>query len=486
MLLERFEKIGEYRAVIALRKFFDSVWFIAIVAALMACSNLFGWELPVFYIYLLFGLLIVLFDDDLKGVIPVVLCCYPTISAKNNPALEIENSAFYQPWFVGQLTAIIVAAVLMLAVRLVSILLRKRAEGRTQEKKKKLPVLTFGFLVLGLGFSLGGIFSPYYSVKTVLFGMTELASLCALYFLFYYTVDWQKIDKAYWAYLFTAIGLGITLQVLGIYFKEDVFSGGVFNRATIVVGWGNYNNVGCIMAMSLPAPLYLAATKKRGWVYVLISVVLGLGMIFTQSRGSILFGGMIYLAGVVMVLVRSKGIERRKNTIAFGSLAAVVVVAIIALFTVPYLTEKLVNIFKIVFEQGVSDNGRIEIYENGIKDFLVEPFFGVGFYQCTAPRGGGLSPDAFLPPRYHNTFIQLLATGGIFALGCYIFHRVQTALLFFKRPSFDKGFLVLSIAALLLTSTVECHFFSLGPGLFYAILLIFAEGLDRKPDIAQS
>lgn len=470
MLCEYFTKLSGNGAVKALLGFFHSIWYIVTNVILMVCSNLFGLELPVFYVFLIFGLLIVLFDEDLKGLVPLVPCAYMSISMKNNPATEVETSAFYQSAFKIQLIFIIVLAAILLLARFISLLIRS--------EKKKLPKLTFGFIALGVSFILGGSFSPYYSLRTAFFGFVEMACLCGLYFFFYYAVDWKSVDKRYLAVLLSAIGLGVFVEVIGMNVYSGMLTGDV-ERGALVTGWGMYNNVGCILAICVPAPLYLAATQKRGWLYLIGSLVLVLGLILTQSRGSILFGGIVFCTGLVIALIKCERKERICNFIVLCiGLVALIVLTVI-------FRHQIREIFASMLEKGMNNNGRFDIYKVGLKQFQEHPIFGDGFYECKAFRWGNLSENAFLPPRYHNTYVQLLATGGIFAFVCYLFHRVETVLLFLKRPSLSKVFMALSIAALILTSLVDCHFFNLGPGLIYAIILVFAEGQPQAVYIDQ-
>ena len=469
MLCEWNQKIGEYAVVKALRDFIHSVWYIALVAFLMVCANLFSLELPVFYLYFLFGLFIVLFDDDLKGIIPIACCAYMSISYENNPAMNVDSAAFYRPAFIIQLTLIIVIAAVFLLGRLISILLRDYRCG----ENKKLPALTFGFLALGLSFLLGGLFSEFYSFRSVFFGFAVIASLCGLYFFFYYGVDWKRTKKEYFAEVFTVIGLGLLIELFGIYVKSGILTNSELDRGVLITGWGMYNNVGCVLAMCLPAPLYLSARRKRGWIFTIIAVVLLVGLTLTQSRGSILFGVPIFLVCELIALIKSQKKERVYQFIVLGAalLLAIIVVAV--------FWDKLIELFSDMIEKtfsGDPSNARGPIYKQGWEHFLINPSFGVGFYECTAFRWGSLSEDAFLPPRYHNTLIQLIASGGIFALATYLFHRAQTLFLLFRRPTMEKTFMALGILALLLTSLVECHFFSFGPGLLYSSLLVCAEG----------
>lgn len=475
-------KIGEWRAVRCLRAFLQSAWFTALTVLLMVFSNVFSLELPVFYLYFFFTFLIVLFCDDLKPVIPIMLCCYMCISYANNPAAfppkEEDGwraSAFYDPSFVLQITFIIAAAVILVLGRLVVILMRGES--------KKLPALALGFGGLGLSYVLAGLFSGYYDFRTALFGAAQILSLCGLYFLCYYGIDWKNTKKETFAVIFTALGIGILCEVIGMYCLSgelaSVFSEGEVHRDNLVTGWGVYNNVGCALAICAPAPLYFAVTKKRGYFGILLAVLLYLGVVFTQSRGSMLLGGVAFVIGIVAMLVVGGKSKIRANLITLGAVAAVVVVVLVVVLCDPAFKQRVVEAFSGLFEVGLDDSGRWEIYQNGIEQFKKAPFFGVGFYQCGAFRWGDLPDDAFLPPRYHDTYVQLLASGGIFALACYALHRFETVVLLCRRITAEKIFVAVCIAAFLLTSFVDCHFFNFGPGMFYGTLLAFAEGSER-------
>ena len=464
-MCECYDKIAQLRIIKLLREFFSSIWFVVLTAVIMVASNLFGLELVAFYYSLFTVLLVVLFAEDLKGVVPLVLCDYMTVSEKNNPASHVDSSVFYRPTFKVQLVFISVLVAIALIARLVT----KLMNG----EKKTFPKLTIGFLALGVSYMLGGLFSSYYSLRTAVFGFVQIVSLSLFYFLFYYTVDWEKTDKRYLFFALMIVGFGVFAELIGIYvraFRSD----GSFYRGQLVTGWGVYNNIGCVIAMCLPAPLYLAATQKNGWRYLFCGFALLAALLLTQSRGSILFGGIVFLAGVVIVLVKSERKERRQHLILIGVLAVFAILGIIVFF------DKVAALFASLPKHFFDNNGRKEIYESGLKQFLSDPFFGVGFYECDGFRFGSLPTDAFLPARYHNTYVQLLASGGIFATCCYLFHRIETLVVFFRKPSREKTFLFLSVAALILTSIVDCHFFNFGPALFYGVILVFAEKINSR------
>ena len=69
----------------------------------------------------------------------------------------------------------------------------------------------------------------------------------------------------------------------------------------------------------------------------------------------------------------------------------------------------------------------------------------------------------------------MLASCGIVGMGAYLIHRLQTYRLILRNRSTEKTFIGLAVLALLICSLFDCHFFNVGPGLFYSMALAFAE-----------
>ncbi len=471
MLTEAFPQLRERRAVIGVRNFFRSGWFAALAALLMACSELFGLEIFVIYAYLVFGLLIVLFADDMLGIVPMVCCGYMIFSAENNPG-KFPDALFGQPQ--GQLALFYAVAVIavMLIGRLVSMLLEREKRG--------VPKLTVGFLLLGASYLLGGAFSPYYDGRTVLMGFVQIAALCGFYFYFYYTIRWDRVPKGYLPMVITIVGVGMLAEIVGMYFGEGLINeDGSVNRWMLYTGWGIYNNVGCVMAMCMPAPVYFAVKNKNGWAYTILCTVFYLGVMLTQSRGAMLFGSVVYLGCVVVTLVGSKKKERLWNAVVFAALL------VAGLISAVVFRDEIVGLFLSVIQQGWNDSSRFSTWRACWQRFLEYPGFGVGFYKTPGTlltEDGmftefvdGTPEGTFLALRAHNTFFQLISTGGTFAIVAYLVHRVQTLILCFRRPNTEKIVAALCVASLLLTSMVDCHVFNMGPGLMYSAWLVFGE-----------
>ena len=477
MLTDAFEKLKDTRAVQLIRAFIRSPWYPAISVLLMICAELFSLELPVFYIYFVFILITVLFDEDLLGVFVLIPCHYLAISAPNNPGKHAQT-LFSTPTQMAQLVILISVYGVLLTSRLISLILL--------HKNKRSPELWLGILCFSLTLILGGAFSGYWGKRTVMFALVEIGSLFAIYFFFYYAVNWKNIPRHYGMMLFLIFGVGVMAEILGMYFMPGAVSQTTVNRNAFYTGWGIYNNVGCVMAMCMPAPFYFAVKRKEGWSFALLGIVFYLAVLLSQSRNAMLFGTVIFIACVAIVLIRTKGWERWKNLIVFGAFALILLVVGLV------LRDRLIKLFSGVDQVGLNDSLRFDTYRACWKRFLEAPFFGSGFYHTPGtvlqPDTGmwttieGAGETGFMPPRSHNTLFQLLASGGIFMVLGYLVHRIQTGILFFRRPSTEKTFVFLSVTALLLTSLLDCHLFNFGPGLLYSALLLIAESDNIKRD----
>ena len=477
MLTHYLPKLKDNKWVQKINAYLYSPWYIATIVLLMVLSNLLSLEFAVMWSYLVLAIAITLFADDCYPIVPMFCCGYMLFSAGNNPAGDYGQNDFSSPQGIAQLVVICVLAVVCIITRFVF------EVAVIRRNNKMHPILTTGYIVLGVGYVLSGIFSHYDYLRTVIFALVQIVSLCVTYFFFFYTVDWSKRKVSDGATLFTIVGIGMFLEVVGMYLKPDVLQkimDETFTRKDLESGWGIYNNVGGMMAMLMPAPFYFAVTQKRGWRYVLLASLLMVGVVLSQSRGAIVCGSVAYIASAVFAFIYSPKSERKASIITFASVCVVVIVS----FLVLYLNKDNITILTSMLQSGLDDSGRFEIYITGLKQFCEAPFFGNGFYCSEGlvfQYGQEFIPTEgyFLPPRYHNTVVQLLASCGVVGLLAYGFHRYQTIKLFIKNPAPHKTFLAMGLLAHALASLLDCHMFNMGPGLTYGVMLLFAEMLPN-------
>ncbi len=473
-----FSKIREGKFINGVNKFLCTPWYMLCVAIVMAASNVFSLEFLAFYTYAAIVVYVVLFAPDCFPIAPMFCCGYMLFSARNNPASSYGQTLFANKANLVQFIVLISIIALALIVRFIFEVFFVRRE------RKKKPALTWGFLVLGLAYLVSGAFTADYGGKELAYSALQIVSLCFTYFYFYYTVDWDKRKPSDAAAMFTAIGVGLLIEILGMYIQPTVLEAiktDSFERTLLQTGWGVYNNVGGMMVMLLPAPFYYAATKKHPGPYLMLASMFLLGTFLTQSRSSMLMGGIIYLICCIVTLIY---LPKRRRLKAIVALLMILLLAVVVL-GILFLGQESLGVNVLSLKIGFTDdNGRYKIYRYGVEQFLQAPFLGTGFYASVAQvyQHGweNIPADFFIPPRYHNTFIQLLATGGVVAMLAYTFHRLQTMKLFFQNPTPKKTFLGLSILGLVLTSLLDCHFFNLGPGLTYGVMLLFAEMLPEE------
>lgn len=464
MLVKLHPKLLENPLIKMIRKCLDSVWTMALLVGLAAISNIFGLEIPVYYTYTVMIILACLFCDDLLSLFPISCCGYMTFSKSNNPLSKEQTSIFLEK---STLTHMIIIGITIF----IFVLSRAVFELITDKEKRKVPKLFCGFFALGLAYILGGLFSSSYSLQTAIFGLIQILALGFTYFCFYYTVNWKRVSENYFPLLFTFIGFLMCIEILYMLIDAGLFTVDVaFSRSKLYTGWGHYNNIASAMIFCIPAPFYFACTKKNGWIYYLIGTIFLMFLIFNQSRNGMLMGTIIYIICTILTLIKSKGKEKIKNLLLFASL----ILCLVGGFVV--FDEQIRNIFSSVYKAGTNDSGRVKIYVNGLKQFKESPIFGKGFYECEAFRWGiSYETGDFLPPRYHNTYVQILASCGVVGILAYAFHRFQTIKMIVKNKNIGNTIIAITLLGFILLSLFDCHFHNFGPGFLYSALLILSE-----------
>lgn len=441
--------------------------YIMILSALCLASSLFSLETPVYIIFVLVAVYCCALGDDLLPIAPLLVLCYIAPSAANNPGRN-ANSVFSP----GGGSSFLPVLIVLLAVGLLYFLLRNRCRNL----KKLFTVrrkLLFGMLLLWAAYMLSGLRSPAYPEylkKNLFFAALQGASVTAPYFLLTALVDWDKARKDYLSWVGVGAGFVLLGQFLWIYATKPVIQNGVIDRNLIYTGWGMYNNMGALLAMMIPFPFHIGYTTKKGWIGPLIGTLFVGGVFLSNSRTSMLAGAAIY--GICVLILFFTATNKKRTLIVAGILAVVGIAGVVI------LREKIFQLFTDILSRGFSLNHRDEFYVAGTNQFVLYPIFGGSFYPI------GFVPwdwsevasfSSFFPPRWHNTIIQLLACTGSVGLISYLIHRLQTVRLFVQERSSTGLYIGLSVLVLVFSSLFDCHFFNIGPTLFYSMALAFAE-----------
>lgn len=474
-----FHNLKNNRFAILFNKLATSPYVTAFWAIGALICHIFSFELVFYVLVCCYSILIVIFSHDFLPLMPLFVFCYIVPSLKNNPGI-VSGSIFYGSSGI---------AILLMALSVFIPLLIRIAIDENMGLKKlflKKRSLTLGILLVGLAYMLSGIGRPsYFAIfkNNLLCGLIQFLSIFLLYFIFTGTVDWKNAPKNYFAWIGICMGLLVSAELLHIYIIREVIQNGSINRSLILTGWGHYNNMGAIIAMSIPFAFYMCCKSKHNYIFLIIATMLLIFLLLSCSRGSIVCGTIIFTISLIITFVKSDN----KKTFRISTLAMFSLGLILMFIFKDYLVSLFKNVPSIINQNSSSlsfnDSSRFDIYKKGLEAFLQFPILGQSFFPYTyVPYGFSTveSFNNFLPPRWHNTIIQILATCGVVGIVAYTIHRYQTIKLFAQKPTLEKTFIGLSILALLLMSLLDCHFFNIGPTLIYSMALAFAEKINSE------
>ena len=147
MFAEAFPKFSNAKIVRALRAYVGSVWHVIVTALIMTLSAVFSLEIPAVYCYLVIVILVFLFGEDTRGFVPVIVCVPMSLSIPNNPTLNSDN-IFTDNALLLQIGFIAVVLFILFIGRFISMLI--------QRKKRGLPKLTIGFVLILIAYLIVG------------------------------------------------------------------------------------------------------------------------------------------------------------------------------------------------------------------------------------------------------------------------------------------------------------------------------------------
>ncbi len=444
-----------------LDRFLATPYYIILVMVLSVVSHLLSLEIPVYTVFALAAIYTAVLGADLLPLTPLFLFFYISPSTQNNPGRNASSV------FSGATGIYLCVLALLMALAILWYVIRNRKQFFRQKR-----ALLLGLLILSAAYFLSGIGSEKYgstASRNLLFAAMQSASLLLPYCLLTGGVDWTAARKDYIAWVGFTGGAAVLVQVLACYASSGVVVDGVIIREQIYTGWGMYNNMGCMLAMAIPFAFYLATKYHRGWVGTVVGSVFLIGVLLTCSRTSLLIGSVIYCVCIFLMLHYAR--NRRHNTVA---LITVFVTGVVVLVL---FRHQLLRLFSRFLGMGMDPSSRDVFFREGLKLFTQAPIFGNSFYSPGYIPWDFSTVDALsalIPPRWHNTILQLLVSCGAFGICAYGFHRYQTLRLL-QKHSKEKTFLCCAVGVLLACSLFDCHFFNLGPTIFYSVILAFAE-----------
>lgn len=446
---------SESKLLNKLRVFYNGKLYPLIIALAVLISHTFSIEEFGISVILLSAFCGFILCDDLKFLISPLIGFIFMFSEK-----RVASGVFYKK---GYVIAMIIGAFILVSFIIAHfIIYRKNVHLRSFKDSK----LFLGFIIFSASVLLNGCLNfDEYTSKNIIYALILVSSTAVIFFLFTINLNKNKDLVEYLLYVLFLISVLLTLELFLSFINQIQIVDGQIIKESVKVGWGMWNNIGGLMAFLLPVHFYFASTvKKIGPLFYFSGVLSFAAIILTLSRSSLLFGGLTLL--ICVVLTCFTGVNKRLNRIFTISLFVLGIVGIFILW------GKISSVLGDYLARGLDDNGRFEMYLHGLKNFLSNPIFGGGFYSSYETDYMFIH---FLPYRYHNTLIQMIATTGIIGFSSYIFHRYQTVRLLLSNKRLSTVYIALCIGTMLGASLLDNHFFNIYPAMIYSIMLVAIE-----------
>jgi putative inorganic carbon (HCO3(-)) transporter len=298
--------------------------------------------------------------------------------------------------------------------------------------------------------------------------------------------NFQKIiSRLILVIVFSGAGVSLygVLQILNIdYYAWDA---PIYLTARAFSSLGQPNFFASWLLLVIPLSVYLFQTTKKfllRFFYLLLFLLNLAGLISSSSRGGLVSFCFLLLLFLLYLLFFNNLAAKKKAIIvlAFILFAAVSLVAVNKI-----IPGRVASMFD--FNQGSSD-ARFNFYSAAISAIKQKPLWGYGqenssnilvtYYQ---PDWGVSSNVGQFPDRAHNLFLDILLSGGIFALAAYsllYFFFFGLAFKNIKAKNQVALFVALSLgAAAYLFSLLFSFSIPTGEIYFFSYLAIFV-GLD--------
>ena len=326
-------------------------------------------------------------------------------------------------------------------------------------------------LILCGALAINGIFSPNYTPRNFLFIIFLILAMPIVYLLFAGFLRFEKSVTDYFMTCLVGIGMLIAIELIIAYFTTVEFVDGNIVKESVVLGWGVWTNIGCMLVFFMPASFYFAASHRRGWIGYLLGLFQYFCIVLSQSRAALLVGSFSLLLCLLYLFI--KGDYRKRNRIITLSLVAVGLLGGILIY------DKLIALVNNFLQYGFGDNGRFALWQSAWKSFLRAPIFGAGFYDTCSYEGWATFG---MPQMCHNTILQFFGSAGIVGVLAYAYHRFETVRLAIRKPNPVKIFLSICIIGFLLFGMLDVVFFIGYPNIFYAMMLLFMQYSERAEE----
>ncbi len=440
--------------------------------------------IPIMWVLISMHLFSVLFTDDNK-VFLTPLCMTYFALGQDTPsdAFYASNGEMLSFMHEDALKHIIAMGIIGVGALIIRLIL----DGSVTAALKKRRAFTWGIVAMDIAFILNGFLSPTHLPADIGYGALFAMGFTVVYILVAGMLEHSNDFGKYACYVMVFLAYSTLFQAMSVIWRLysegkyvfDLYSGTlVIDRSLITLGWGVSNVITGIFILGIPAAIYLAKNSRAGCFYFFSCPIFVLGAVLVNTRSAMLAGAVSLVIFVILGCISGK--KRVHVGIYTAVLLLLICAAAVFIKTSDIPIDKIIDGLRLDVN---ADNGRFELWQNGIKDFKSSPVFGAGFSD-----GGydeSLANNNVYSNMYHCILVQLPGAMGIIGCIAFIIHAAEAAILAFKHPSTDR-FLMLGVPfMIILMSLFDNFFFYLHFQILYGVFCAVAEKtLSSKADDA--
>ena len=462
-----------------LSRFFDSVWYPAVYAAVCVISGVNGKAVYVPMACLLATLIILscFFAKNRRSFIAPVLMSFYCIGVDKRDGFNLSYEQLLGYYDVDGFLAICAVGVIAAAFLFV----RLFRMGVFSRQGGSWGAFLPGILAIDGAFLLNGMFSARYQPVNLLYGLIFGAVLTFFYFLFKGCLSTDPEDRRYVCKIIVFMSLAAMMQLLimcQIHWQEDLLNGwqGPWypDRGVASLGWGIATSVGGVLVLGVPAAMYLAVTARKGWIWYGIALLITAASLIPQSRSSMVAAVLFLAAGAILGCVWG---ENRKLMRRMTAVLVILGICVPALLVVVKRLDisRLVDFSRL---NQIGKDGRWALWRAAWEDFLQNPLFGIGFEE------GARLPENRLgnvfSNMYHGIIPQFCGAMGILGICAIAKHLFDLGKATFRRFSAEKLLLAAVPGMILAMSMVDNFFFYANYQFVYCLFLALIEKTDEK------
>ncbi|MBE0700458.1 MAG: O-antigen ligase family protein [Acholeplasmataceae bacterium] len=411
-----------------IEQFLKSGWYIGLIFSATLFAWLFYQDAPVhgFNVYNMVGMLFLLssmtlvlslFKNTLYAV-PIIFGLFFIIS--NN---QIDFDTLSNSWFPYLALGIFFLGPLVHVIRF--------------RPKIRFGILTLGLFLIALSYVIPLIYTPF-DIRAIPISFVAFGYL--IIYLFFANTTKGNVNHLMLILLIANLFLATQVYIY-IYRGFHRFPELDFYRRLFVgwgrnLGWGNINDVGFYLALTLPSYFYFVFKYPKKLIYWIILLFPVFAIILTKSRGGMIGFSVSFFLCVAYTFLRGKKEIIYRGLIAFA--IGLVLLAInyeIIVIWWEYFVDS--------FGADLNDfsSSRIVIYQAGLEVFRQYPFFGGGWLSIESI---GFDGRLFM---YHSTIVQALAAMGLFGLAALLVHFFQIFRFVFSDITLEKKLFMIGFLA---------------------------------------